>query len=194
MAVNQATLELIREFEGFVPTWYRDPVGIWTVCYGHTDAAGEPKYADTKNKRFSEDEGLIILAHDLQQYERAVDKAVTVTLNANQRGALVSFTYNLGPGNLNKSTLLRKLNDGDYKGAAQEFARWNRAGGKVLNGLSRRRAAERMLFLTPVKEAPKPADKPEPETKKPTRGRDMSIIAVVLAALYAFAKSQGWVP
>lgn len=147
--VNDAALDLICEFEGFVPNWYPDPAHGWdvpTCCYGHTDAAGEPKYAATKNKKFTKAEGRLILERDLAQYAAVVGKAVHVPLNANQYGALVSFTFNLGPSNFLKSTLLKKLNAGDYEGAAKEFARWNRAGWKVLKGLTRRRAAEAALF------------------------------------------------
>ena len=82
---------------------------------------------------------------------------VKVPLNENQHGALVSFTYNLGAGNLGSSTLLRKLNAGDYAGAAAEFPRWNKAGGKELAGLTRRRAAEKALFEKPVSVLARPA-------------------------------------
>ena len=85
------------------------------------------------------------MQRDLVQYEDAVKRAVRVPVNENQFAALVSFTYNIGAGSLSRSTLLRKLNDGDYAGAADEFPRWNKAGGRVLNGLVRRRAAEREL-------------------------------------------------
>lgn len=157
MKTNNAALALICEFEGFVPYWYPDPAHGWnvpTIGYGHTDAAGYPRYADDENLHLSKADARIILARDLGQYERAVAEAVKVPLNENQFGALVSFTYNLGPGNLRSSTLLRKLNAGDYAGAAAEFPRWNRAGSKVLAGLTRRRAAERALFEKPVSRVP----------------------------------------
>lgn len=153
MAVNNATLALITNAEGFVDRWYPDPAHGWkvpTCCYGHTDAAGEPKYAQTKDKRFTKAEGREILLRDLGKYEAAVKSAVKVPLNANQYGALVSFTYNLGAANLGKSTLLKKLNAGDYAGAAGQFRHWNKAGGKILPGLVKRREAERKLFETPV--------------------------------------------
>ena len=153
MAVNDATIRLITEFEGFVPQWYPDPAHGWkvpTVAYGHTDAAGEPFYANTKSKTFTKTEGMEILRRDLGKYESAVNRTVKVPLNANQYGALVSFTYNLGEGNLAKSTLVKKLNAGDYAGSAKEFGKWNKAGGKVLAGLTRRREAERQLFLAPA--------------------------------------------
>nr|WP_217645904.1 lysozyme [Paracoccus homiensis] len=125
-------------------------MGVWTCCYGHTDAAGDPKHAATKNKRFSQSEADEILRRDLGRYEADVARLVKVPLNENQHAALVSFTYNLGAGNLGSSTLLRKLNAGDYAGAAAEFPRWNKAGGKVLAGLTRRRKAEQTLFNKPV--------------------------------------------
>ncbi|MGL4733219.1 MAG: lysozyme, partial [Fusobacteriaceae bacterium] len=87
------------------------------------------------------------LKKDLLRFEQKVLQLVIVKINKNQFDALVSFCYNCGSGNLQTSTLLRKLNAGDYPGAAEEFPRWNRAGGKVLNGLIKRREAEKELFL-----------------------------------------------
>jgi lysozyme len=147
--INDAALDLICRSEGWVDHWYPDPAHGWkvpTCCYGHTDAAGEPKYAATKSKTFTKAEGRAILLRDLEQYADAVRSAVKVPLNDNQFGALVSFTYNLGAANLKKSTLVKKLNAGDYAGAANEFGKWNKAGGKVLKGLTIRRAAEAALF------------------------------------------------
>lgn len=168
MAVNRPTLELIREYEGFVPNWYPDPAHGWkvpTCCIGHTDAAGEPKYAATKAKKFSEEEGLIILRRDLKSVEEQVRSLVKVPLNENQFGALVSFTFNVGVGNFGKSTLLKKLNRGDYAGAAAEFNRWINAAGKPLPGLVRRRQAERVLFLTDgLHPLPAPSDPTPPST------------------------------
>lgn len=152
MTVNKAALALVQEFEGFVDHWYPDPAHGWkvpTVGYGHTDAAGDPKYADTKGKAFTKAEASDMLLRDLGAYEKQMRALVTVPLNENQHGALTSFTYNLGAVNLKKSTLLKKLNAGDYAGAAAEFPKWNRAGGKVMDGLTRRRSAEQALFLNP---------------------------------------------
>lgn len=84
----------------------------------------------------------------MERFEKGVSDLVKVPLNQNQFDALVSFAFNLGLGNLKSSTLLKKLNASDYIGASKEFERWNRAGGKVLNGLTRRRIAERDLFLS----------------------------------------------
>lgn len=161
MAVNDATIALITKFEGFVDHWYPDPAHGWkvpTAVIGHTDAAGEPKYAATKTKKFTKAEGEAILRKDLEAVEASVANAVTVPLNENQYGALVSFTFNLGSGNFRKSTLLKKVNVKDWAGAAGEFGKWNRAAGKVMKGLTTRRAAEAELFLKPApgKIQPKP--------------------------------------
>lgn len=152
--INDAALALIESAEGFVDHWYPDPAHGWkvpTVCFGHTDSAGEPKYASSKTRKFTKAEGREILRADLSSYAASVQSLVTVPINENQFGALVSFTFNLGAGNLKKSTLLKKLNAGDYEGAASQFRVWNRAAGKVLKGLTTRRENEAKLFLTPVK-------------------------------------------
>lgn len=159
--VNAAGLSLITSFEGYEPKWYRDAVGVWTIGYGHTDSAGPPKYANTRNLVLSKADATELLADDLGQYAAAVEKAVKVPLNDNQFAALVSFCYNVGAGNLAKSTLVKKLNAGDYKSVRSELAKWNKAKGKVLKGLTRRRAAEADLFEAKSVIQP-PAPKPVP--------------------------------
>lgn len=144
MKTNDAGIALIKEFEGLRTTAYKDPVGIWTIGYGHTTAAGfPPVYAGQK---ITAAEAESILRADLAKFEGYLASMVTAKLNENQHGALVSLIYNIGPENFRTSTLRKKLNAGDYDGAAAEFGRWNKAGGKVLAGLTRRRAAERELF------------------------------------------------
>lgn len=155
--VNSATLELVRSFEGLYLEAYQDKVCVWTIGYGHTgfDVAGG---AVTKGRKLaSAEEALQILKVDLDNVAKDVEKLLLsrpkAELNDNQFGALVSFTFNLGIGNLEKSTLLRRLNARDYLGTIPEFAKWNRADGKVLRGLTRRRTAEAALFCsfpTPV--------------------------------------------
>lgn len=132
---------LVARFEGLETTAYRDPVGIVTICYGHTETA---KLGQHK----APEECKVLLERDLEVHTREAAKLVQVPLTPSQLAALGSLTYNIGPGNLARSTLLRKLNAGDYCGAAREFPRWNRAGGKVLRGLILRRNAERLLFET----------------------------------------------
>ena len=140
--INVAGLQLIKSFEGVKLRSYKDSVGVWTIGYGHTDNV-EPGDVITE----AEAEGY--LRDDLDDAERAVDAYVTVPLSDNQFAALVSFVFNLGPTAFNRSTLLKVLNQRNYKQAANEFLKWNRAGGKILAGLVRRREAERNLFLTP---------------------------------------------
>lgn len=151
MTVNNATIDLIKEFEGFIDHWYPDPATgaePWTAMYGHTNAAGDPKYTlATKGRKFTQAEGEAVLRSDLESVERTVQALVKVPLTANQYGALVSFTFNLGAANLGKSTLLKKLNAKDYSGATREFAKWDKAAGKTMAGLTRRRAAEASLFM-----------------------------------------------
>jgi lysozyme len=147
MKINKETLNLIKEFEGCELKAYKDAVGVWTIGYGHTAAAGNPKPVSGMVITAKQAEDLLL--KDLVKYENAVKKYVKVPLTDNQYGALVSFTYNLGEGNFSKSTLLKKVNAKDFAGAANEFAKWNKAGGKVLNGLTRRRAAEAALFKRP---------------------------------------------
>lgn len=133
------SLELIKEFEGLRLNAYRCPAGVWTIGYGHTKTA-------RPGMRITAAEADALLAGDVAWVMSCVDFAVKVEMNANQVAAVYSFIYNVGAGAFRSSTLLRKLNKGDYAGAAGEFKRWNKAGGKVLNGLTRRRAAEAKLF------------------------------------------------
>ena len=195
--LNQDTLELIKSFEGWYPKAYKDPVGIWTIGYGHTDMAGPPKV--TPNLTLTREEGEELLRRDLKKYQAGVERLVKVSLNDNQYGALVSFTYNLGEGNLGKSTLLRKLNQGDYIGASKEFAKWDKAGGKVLKGLTRRREAERVLFLKkPLEVTQKPVQSipsvPATEVaKKPTASPEAPVepkfnLADFLSAIFKILK------
>lgn len=138
-----AGLALIEQFEGLRLAKYRDAVGKWTIGYGHLILPGE-----NFDHPLTEAQAGELLQQDLRQSEQAVRRYVTVDLNQNQFDALVSFTFNLGPGSLKSSTLLRLLNQHKYPEAAEQFLRWNRAGGAVLSGLTRRRTAERALFLT----------------------------------------------
>lgn len=143
--INAAGLALIERFEGCSLSVYRDPVGLPTVGVGHLLSAAEREKWPVGTKLSQAEVDALLLA-DLRGAEEAVGKLVKVPLGANQFAALVSFTFNCGGSALRKSTLLRKLNTGDYDGAAAGFAAWNKAGGKVLPGLTRRRAAEAALF------------------------------------------------
>lgn len=136
---------LIKQFEGFRATAYLCPAGIWTVGYGTTRINGNKV---TKGARVTTEEADMFLEQDLKQFEDCINSTVSVELTQNQFDALVAFVYNVGVGNFQKSTLLKKLNSGDYDAAAEQFLRWDKAGGRTLAGLTRRRKAERELFLS----------------------------------------------
>lgn len=145
MQTSDKGIALIKQFEGCKLTAYQDSVGVWTIGYGWTQPVdGKPIRAGMTIKQETAER---LLKTGLVSYESDVSRLVKVGVTQGQFDALVSFTYNLGARSLSTSTLLRKLNAGDYAGAADEFLRWNKAGGKVLNGLTRRREAERDLFL-----------------------------------------------
>lgn len=142
MKISQKGINLIKTFEGLSLKAYKDSVGVVTIGYGSTG----PHVS--MGQIITEVQAEALLKSDIARFERGVSDLVTAPLNQNQFDALVSFSFNLGLGNLKSSTLLRKLNSLDYQGAAKEFERWNRAGNKVLAGLTRRRKAEKELFLS----------------------------------------------
>lgn len=142
--LSEEGLSFIALHEGFVPNIYKDAAGLPTIGFGHLLREGEH---DRFKHGITREEGKTILKQDVAEAERFVNSFVKVPLNQKQFDALVSFVFNIGAGNFRNSTLLRKLNEGDYDGASTEFLRWVRAGGRVLLGLQRRRAAERKMFL-----------------------------------------------
>ena len=149
MQVSDAGIELIKSFEGFRANAYPDPKSggaPWTVGYGTTKfPSGRPvKQGDKVTPAQAE----LYLREDVKKFASSVDALVTVPLKQCQYDALVSFVYNLGATNFRKSTLLKKLNAKDYKGAADEFLRWVSPGSSVEAGLRRRRTAERAMFLS----------------------------------------------
>lgn len=145
MKTSTNGINLIKSFEGLRLKAYDDSVGVWTIGFGTIKYPNgtRVKAGDSCTSQQAED----YLHNDLTSFENAVNRLVKAKLTQNQFDALVSFTYNLGETNLSKSTLLKKLNAGDYQGAADQFLVWNKAGGKVMKGLVRRREAERALFL-----------------------------------------------
>lgn len=146
MRVSENGINLIKQFEGCRLTAYQDSVGVWTIGYGWTQPVdGKPV---GKGMAITQQKADDLLKQGVVQYEAGVHGLVTVQLNQNQYDALVDFAYNLGVNALKGSTLLKKLNTGDYAGAANEFTKWNKAGGKELAGLTRRREAEKSLFLS----------------------------------------------
>ena len=141
LRLSDAGAQLIEDFEGYRADWYDDPVGVRTIGIGWTRELPEGFRAP-----LSRPEARRLLRETIGDYEHAVRRNVDVPLSQPQFDALVSFTYNLGASRLRESTLRKRLNGGDAWGAAAEFDRWVYAGGEVLAGLVRRRAAERALF------------------------------------------------
>jgi len=131
--------KLLKYFEGCKLTAYQDSVGVWTIGYGHTKGVYD-------GMTITQEEAEQMLLTELEEYEGYVEKYVTVPLTQNQFDALVVWVYNLGPTNFRNSTLLKELNSGNYTAAGKEITRWNKAGGKVLAGLVKRREAEAKLF------------------------------------------------
>lgn len=140
MRTSQKGIDLIKKFEGCRLEAYKCPAGIWTIGYGHTKGV-------QNGQKTTQAQAEEFLREDLKIYEQAVEACVKVPLSQNQFDALVSFCYNCGAEALRTSTLLRLLNEGKYSEAGEQFLRWNKAGGKVLVGLTRRREEERELFL-----------------------------------------------
>ena len=162
MIVSKQTLSLIAQWEGCQKKRkdgrieaYLCPAGRWTIGYGMTTLSGR---AVRKGDVITQAEADRLFLETVAYYQREVLQLVKAPLNANQLSALVSFAYNVGldidadsiPEGLGDSTLLKKLNRQDYAGAAAEFEKWVWASGKKLEGLKRRRKAERALFEKPV--------------------------------------------
>ncbi|QIC87521.1 lysozyme [Serratia liquefaciens] len=146
MRISNKGISLIKEFEGCKLKAYQDSVGVWTLGYGWTQPVDGRKIGPGMVIDQATAERL--LKCGLVQYEQGVNQLVKVIITQGQFDALVSFSYNLGLRSLSTSTLLRKLNAGDKQGAADEFGKWVNAGGVRLNGLVKRREAERKLFLS----------------------------------------------
>ncbi|WP_049188548.1 lysozyme [Serratia marcescens] len=146
MQISKSGIELIKRFEGLRLKAYQDAVGVWTIGYGWTQPVDGKKVGP--GMQIDQATADRLLKCGVVQYEQGVNQLVKVRITQGQFDALVSFAYNLGLRSLSTSTLLQKLNDGDKQGAADQFGRWVNAGGKRLDGLVARRAAEREMFLS----------------------------------------------
>jgi lysozyme len=142
MKISEAGVEFVKQFEGFSATPYPDPVGKNTIGYGHLIKPGETFDTVTENQAIQ------LLGQDLLWAESVVNRAVLVTLNQNQFDALVDFVFNVGSANFHNSLMLSNLNQGDFDSAADEFKFWDHSGGVEIEGLERRREAERVLFCS----------------------------------------------
>jgi lysozyme len=149
LTLTEAGANLIKHFESCMKKdgdrfkAYRCPANVLTIGWGHTNHHGVHFDESSRWTKEACDDAFL---DDMAGFEDAVRRLVKVELEPWQFDALVSFTYNCGEGNLQKSTLLKKVNAGDFEGAALEFQKWNKGGGKVLPGLVRRRASEALLF------------------------------------------------
>ena len=140
MSAKSIAIEIIKPFESCKLIAYLCPAGVWTIGWGATG----PEIV--KGLVWTQEQADNRLMLDVVRFERGVKALVKVPLKDNQLGALISFAYNVGLGNLQASTLLRLLNSGHFKEASEQFLRWNKAGGKVLKGLTRRRQIEQGVF------------------------------------------------
>ena len=139
MNISQEGISLIKKFEGCELEAYKCAAGVWTIGYGHTKDVKE-------GNSITKEDAESMLVHELQEYCSDVDIAVKVDLKQNEFDSLVSWTYNLGPTNLNSSTMLRVLNEGKHDEVPAQMKRWNKASGQVKEGLVRRREAEALMF------------------------------------------------
>ena len=139
METSNEGISLIQKFEGCELEAYQCSAGVWTIGYGHTKDV-------IKGMTITKEEAEQMLVDELHEYENYINEYVTVALSQNQFDALVSWVYNLGPANLKSSTMLKVLNEGKYEEVPAQMKRWNKAGGKVLDGLVRRREAEALLY------------------------------------------------
>lgn len=148
-AVNKATVDLIKAWEGLRLTAYLDGGGVWTIGYG-TTAAADVGIVPRKGMTITEPQAEAYLKKAIEKFSTKIRSYITAPINENEFGAFVSLAYNIGPNAFYKSTALRKFNAGDKKGAVEAIAYFNKDNGKFVQGLANRRKAEIKLFNTPV--------------------------------------------
>ena len=139
MKTSEEGKALIKKFEGCELEAYQCSANVWTIGYGHTAGVNEGDVC-------TQEDADRMLAEDLEEFEGYVREAVDVPLEQNEFDALIAWTYNLGPGSLQSSTMLKRLNESNFDEVPNEMRRWNKSGGQVLDGLVRRREAEALLF------------------------------------------------
>jgi lysozyme len=165
MHVTKEGMALIKKFEGYRGKAYRCAAGVWTIGYGHTSMAGPPAVAG--GLEVSREEANRILAEDVAKFAAEVARVLVVRLADHQFSAIVSFAFNVGIANFRSSSVLKAINSGDLMSVPRRLQLWNKAGGKMLPGLVRRRAAEAGMFIgkgagtgSVRPEVAKPAGKP----------------------------------
>lgn len=139
MKTSEEGKALIKKFEGCELEAYQCSANVWTIGYGHTAGVNEGDVC-------TQEDADRMLAEDLEEFEGYVREAVNVPLEQNEFDALIAWTYNLGPGSLQSSTMLKRINESNFDEVPNEMRRWNKSGGQVLDGLVRRREAEALLF------------------------------------------------
>jgi lysozyme len=139
MKTSEEGKALIKKFEGCELEAYQCSANVWTIGYGHTAGVNEGDVC-------TQEDADRMLAEDLEEFEGYVREAVSVPLEQNEFDALIAWTYNLGPGSLQSSTMLKRINESNFDEVPNEMRRWNKSGGQVLDGLVRRREAEALLF------------------------------------------------
>ena len=139
MQLSKTGIELLKHFEGCELKAYQDSVGVWTIGYGHTKGIYE-------GLEITQSEAEKMLIDELPEYEGYITDKVVPMLQQHEFDALVCWVYNLGPTNLSSSTMLKKLNAGEFKEVPFQMKRWDKAGGQPLLGLTRRRNADALLF------------------------------------------------
>jgi len=187
MQMTMQGLALIKRFEGFRGKAYRDPVGVWTVGYGHTSMAGPPSVSD--GLEVSRAEADTILHRDVESFARDVAAFVRVTLAPAQFSALVSFAYNVGIGNFRSSSVLKAVNEGDFAAVPRRLQLWTKAGGHVLPGLVKRRAAEAELFVSAAADAEAAPGAPVEAIEGKPAYRSTTNLAAILSALAGIAST-----
>ncbi len=181
--INKAGIELVKEYEGFRGEAYQDIVGVWTIGYGETNGVKAGDTITMSNAHAN-------LVKRLNWFGEKVQEACTIAPNENELAAMTSLAYNIGVGGFRKSTVLKAHNRGDQEAAARAFSLWNKAGGNVVKGLVRRRAAEAALYLRPVGdeqcEMPQKIDAEKPLTQSTIASA--GTITAVTSALGAIAQ------
>ncbi len=189
MKITHEGLALIKQFEGFRSAAYRDAVGVWTIGFGHTSMAGKPEV--TASLKISREEASEILRKDVEMFSKGVTAEIRVPVSDAQFSALVSFAYNVGLGNFRNSSVLAAINRRDFEIVPRRLALWNKAGGQVLPGLVKRRAAEAALFMAGSKanDANLPVDVPKGKPVAQSKTLWSALAAMLLAVLqfWAFA-------
>lgn len=154
MKIPPQAVEIIKHFEGFVPHTYTDTVGVPSIGYGTTAAAGVG-IVPVPGMEISERQAEKYLVAALEKFAKKIEPHIKAEMNENEWAAFLSLAYNIGPFAFSTSTALRRFNEGDKLGAADAILWFNKAGSRTLRGLVRRRHAERALFLRPVERTPR---------------------------------------